>query len=69
MHVIRLDAGIPGLYLCGAGCMALMVVMVFLYVQRFGTEKQAVEAAEAASLAAGNKSSKPPNKVMPRAHV
>ena len=36
--------GIPGLYFCGAGCMALMVFMVFLYVQRFGTEKEAAEA-------------------------
>ena len=41
--------GIPGLYFCGAGCMALMVAMVFLYVQRFGTDKQAAAAAALAS--------------------
>ena len=29
--------GIPGLYFCGASCMGLMVMMVFLHVQRFGT--------------------------------
>jgi len=29
--------GVPGLYLCGAGCMGLMVVMVWSYVARFGT--------------------------------
>lgn len=29
--------GIPGLYFFGAGCMGLMVLMVFFYVQRFGT--------------------------------
>jgi AAA family ATP:ADP antiporter len=38
--------GIPFLYFCGAGCMALMVFMVFLYVQRFGTDKQRADAAE-----------------------
>jgi ATP:ADP antiporter, AAA family len=37
--------GIPGLYFCGAGCMGLMVFMVFLYVQRFGTDKQRADAA------------------------
>jgi len=46
--------GIPGLYFCGAGCMGFMVVMVYLYVQRFGTDKQAAEALEEASLKAGN---------------
>ena len=54
--------GIPGLYFCGAACMGLMVVMVFLYVQRFGTEKQAAEAAEVAAVAAGAGSSKPKKK-------
>jgi AAA family ATP:ADP antiporter len=42
--------GIPGLYFCGAACMGGSASMVFLYVQRFGTEKQV---AEAAALAAG----------------
>jgi hypothetical protein len=42
--------------------MGFMVVMVFLYVQRFGTDKQAAEAAEAASLKAGNAPTKPPKK-------
>jgi AAA family ATP:ADP antiporter len=52
--------GIPGLYFCGAGCMALMVAMVFFYVQRFGTEKQA--AAAAAAAASSSEPSKPPAK-------
>jgi AAA family ATP:ADP antiporter len=38
--------GVPMLYLCGAGCMALMVVMVWSYVQRFGTEHTKVTAAD-----------------------
>mmetsp|Transcript_42672 Transcript_42672/g.72662 ORF Transcript_42672/g.72662 Transcript_42672/m.72662 type:complete len:503 (-) Transcript_42672:295-1803(-) len=46
--------GIPGLYFCGAGCMGFMVAMVYLYVQRFGTEKLEAEAAESVSLQAGN---------------
>uniref|UniRef100_A0A7S2SQY8 ADP,ATP carrier protein n=1 Tax=Rhizochromulina marina TaxID=1034831 RepID=A0A7S2SQY8_9STRA len=33
--------GIPFLYMCGAGCMALMVAMVFFYVRRFGTDSGA----------------------------
>ena len=30
--------GVPFLYMCGAACMGMMVLMVWLYVQRFGTE-------------------------------
>jgi len=40
--------------------MALMVAMVFFYVQRFGTEKQA--AAAAAAAASSSEPSKPPAK-------
>lgn len=40
------DTGIPVLYMCGSGCMALMVAMVFLYVQRFGTSAEAATASK-----------------------
>ena len=52
--------GIPGLYFCGAGCMGLMVLMVFFYVQRFGTGADGSEMITLSDTAgtAGNKPAK-----------
>ena len=31
------EIGIPGLYLCGAACMGMMVFLMYTYVERFGS--------------------------------
>ena len=47
--------GIPVLYLCGAGCMAMMVFMTFTYVKRFGVGPTSAEEEVAEDLAAQSK--------------
>ena len=54
--------GIPGLYFCGAGCMGLMVLMVFFYVQKFGTGAESPDPVGDGDPAAAASAKKPGKK-------